>query len=87
MKYRILNNDSFGGAYTMEFLENNIGNIVNGEIVGDWILTDASCDSSLIVPTFKDGAWIEGANADEIAEHIDTMRRIEEIENPKKVNK
>ncbi len=66
MKTRILENDLFGGTYTLDFLEKNKNNIINGSLVSTWNLTDEVCSKNLIIPIFKNDTWIESATAEEI---------------------
>jgi len=67
MKSRILENGLFGGIYTNEFLEKNNNNIINGEVVSDWNLSDVECSTELVIPIFDNGNWIESATTEEIA--------------------
>jgi hypothetical protein len=65
MKAKINIDNSFGGFYTQEFLETNILNVVNGQLVSEWILTDKIPSTDLFIPIFDNGQWIEGATEED----------------------
>ena len=67
MKARILNNN-FQGIYTDDFIESNFNNIINGQLVSEWELTDISPNKTLLKPIWNVLEWIEGATPEEIAE-------------------
>lgn len=67
MKARILNN-KFQGIYTNDFIQYNLQNFINGQLVSEWQLTEVLPSEELIKPMWNGTEWIEGATAEEIAE-------------------
>ena len=67
MKARILNNE-FQGIYTEDFIQENQYNVINGQLVSEWQLTEVLPSETLIKPTWNGAEWIEGATPEEIAE-------------------
>jgi len=59
MKARILNGIYFGGLYSLDFLETNNDNVINGELVSEWVLTDILPNPLFIKPEFNGAEWIE----------------------------
>lgn len=68
MKTRILEDNSFGGNYTEEFLLLNNDNVVNGQLISEWILTEITPNLDLVKPIWDGENWNEGANIEEINE-------------------
>lgn len=67
MKARILNNE-FQGVYTDDFILNNLDNLINGQLVSEWQLTEILPSMELKKPIWNNSEWIEGATPEEIAE-------------------
>jgi hypothetical protein len=74
MKARILNNN-FQGIYTDDFIESNFNNIINGQLVSEWELTDISPNKTLLKPIWNVLEWIEGATPEEIAEQENQQKQ------------
>ena len=80
MKARILEDNSFGGIYTDDFLVKNLKVIVNGQLVKDWNLTDIIPDTqNLFNPIFLNEAWVSSGIQNYDAE-IATLREKTEFE-------
>jgi hypothetical protein len=56
MKAKINIDNSFGGLYTEEFIENR---------QLDWNFTDELPSTDLFIPIFNNGQWIEGATEED----------------------
>lgn len=67
MKARIINNE-FKGFYTDDFILNNLDNLINGQLVSEWQLTEVLPNENLINPIWNGSEWIEGATPEEITE-------------------
>ena len=67
MKARILNNE-FQGVYTNDFILNNLDNLINGQLVSEWQLTEILPSMELKKPIWNNSEWIEEATPEEIAE-------------------
>ena len=67
MKARILNNE-FQGVYTDDFILNNLDNLINGQLVSEWQLTEVLPSMELKKPIWNGTEFIEGATPEEIAE-------------------
>lgn len=67
MKIRIVNSE-YRGIYTDNFITQNLDNVVNGQLVSEWQLTDILPNESFIKPIWNDSEWIEGATPKEIEE-------------------
>ena len=67
MKARILNNE-FKGIYTNDFILNNLDNLINGQLVSEWQLTEVLPSGNLLKPIWNGTEFIEGATSQEIAE-------------------
>lgn len=68
MKARIFNSE-FKGIYTDEFLQNNSSNVINGQLVSEWELTEILPTESYIKTMFDGVNYYEGASIEEIAIH------------------
>ena len=67
MKARILNNE-FKGIYTNDFILNNLDNLINGQLVSEWQLTEVLPSTELKKPLWNGTEFIEVATPEEIAE-------------------
>ena len=65
MKVRIVNNE-FQGIYTNDFIKNNFNNIINGQLVSEWELTDILPNETLLKPIWNGSEWIEGITDEEL---------------------
>ena len=59
MKGRIINLTDFGGIYSDEFLIDNKDNVVNGQLVSEWFLTDVFPSHEFKKPKWNGSEWIE----------------------------
>lgn len=83
MKARILNNE-FQGVYTDDFILNNLDNLINGQLVSEWQLTEILPSMELKKPIWNNSEWIEGAMPQEIAEQTQAEQLRKETEMYKK---
>lgn len=68
MKIRINEEGFFRGQFPDEFITDNWNNIINGDLISEWILIDAELPGeNLIKPKRESFKWTEGASAQEIA--------------------
>ena len=64
---RIINN-KLGQTYSNEWLQENQNEVINGQLVSEWELTEVLPSESLLKPIWNGSEWIEGATPEEIAE-------------------
>lgn len=82
MKARILNTE-FKGIYTDEFLQNNLSNIINGQLVSEWELTEilpTELELKYINLKFDGLVYFEGATIEEIEEAENAKKQAQNIE-------
>lgn len=82
MKARILNNE-FKGIYTNDFILNNLDNLdnlINGQLVSEWQLTEVLPSMELKKPIWNGAEWIEGATPEEIASQQAEMLKQKETD-------
>lgn len=82
MKARILNTD-FKGIYTDEFLQNNLSNIINGQLVSEWELTEilpTELELKYINLKFDGLVYFEGATIEEIVQAQNAKKQAQNIE-------
>lgn len=82
MKARILNTE-FQGIYTDEFLQNNLSNIINGQLVSEWELTEilpTELELKYINLKFDGLVYFEGANIEEIAQAENAKKQAQKLE-------
>jgi hypothetical protein len=75
MKARIFNNQ-FIGFYTDDFINQNLDNIINGQLVSEWQLTDILPNGTLLKPIWNGSEWIEGATKEEIQQQELEQKKI-----------
>lgn len=82
MKARILNTE-FQGIYTDEFLQNNLSNIINGQLVSEWELTEilpTELELKYINLKFDGLVYFEGATIEEIAQAENAKKQAQKLE-------
>lgn len=82
MKARILNTE-FKGIYTDEFLQNNLSNIINGQLVSEWELTEilpTELELKYINLKFDGLVYFEGATIEEIAQAENAKKQSQKLE-------
>jgi hypothetical protein len=79
MKARIENTE-FKGIYTDEFIQNNLSNIINGQLVSEWELTEilpTELELKYINLKFDGLVYFEGATIEEIQA---TKKQVQNLE-------
>lgn len=66
MKYKINIDNSFGGAYEGSWITRNYNNIVKGQLVSEWTLTDVVYQGQFVKPVFNGAEWIESETSENI---------------------
>jgi hypothetical protein len=82
MKARIENTE-FKGIYTDEFIQNNLSNTINGQLVSEWELTDilpTELELKFIKLKFDGLVYFEGASVEEIEEAENAKKQAQNIE-------
>ena len=82
MKARILNTE-FQGIYTDEFLQNNLSNIINGQLVSEWELTEilpTELELKFIKLKFDGLVYFEGATIEEIVQAQNAKKQAQNLE-------
>lgn len=79
MKARIFNSE-FKGIYTDEFLQNNSSNIINGQLVSEWEMTEILPTELYIKTMFNGVNYYEGASVQEIEEAENAKLQAQKIE-------
>lgn len=82
MKARILNTE-FKGIYTDEFLQNNLSNIINGQLVSEWELTEilpTELELKYINLKFDGLVYFEGATIEEIVQAQNAKKQAQKLE-------
>jgi hypothetical protein len=64
---RIINNIP-AQEYTSEWLQENKDEVINGQLVSEWQLTEVLPSKSLLKPLWNGSEWIEGVTPEEIEE-------------------
>ncbi|MBC5835817.1 hypothetical protein G6N05_05405 [Flavobacterium sp. F372] len=59
MKVRIINFENFGGVYSDDFLLENENNVINGELVSEWTLTEILPNTQFKTPKWNGSNWYE----------------------------
>ncbi len=67
MKTRVINNKP-SGNYTVDWIDNHLDMVINGELVSEWKLADLY-DKDYINPFWSGSEWIESATQEEIKAH------------------
>lgn len=75
MKYKYLDTGEFDGVYTDDFIDNNLDNEINGELVSDWLLTDVAYDESMLNPLFDGENWIESSTEEQLQDYLEKETR------------
>jgi len=63
-----IKNNKEDGIFSQDFINDNFTNVINDELVSEWILTNIFPNENLINPIWNGTEWIEGATPEEIAE-------------------
>jgi hypothetical protein len=63
-----IKNNKPDGIFSQDFINGNFTNVINGELVSEWILVNIFPNENFINPTWNGSEWIEGATPEEIAE-------------------
>lgn len=63
-----IKNNKPDGIFSQDFINDNFKNVINGELVSDWILTNIFPNENFINPIWNGTAFVEGATPEEIAE-------------------
>ena len=63
-----IKNNKPDGIFSQDFINDNFKNVINGELVSEWILTNIFPNENYIKPIWNGTQWIEGATPEEIAE-------------------
>lgn len=79
MKARILNNE-FKGIYTDIFIQENLNNVVNGQLVSEWELTEILPTEYYIKTMFNGSNYYEGASQEEIAQAENAKIKAQNLE-------
>lgn len=61
-------NNKPDGIFSQDFINDNFKNVINGELVSEWILINIFPNENYIKPIWNNTEWIEGATPEEIAE-------------------
>lgn len=72
MKARILQDNSYGGVFTNDFINERWNTVVNEQLVSEWVLTDVLPDENIHIKTWNGEKWTEGATSDEIEQFEDS---------------
>lgn len=82
MKARILNTE-FKGIYTDEFIQDNLSNIINGQLVSEWELTEilpTELELKFLNLKFDGLVYFEGATIEEIQEAENAKKQVQNLE-------
>jgi hypothetical protein len=82
MKARIENTE-FKGIYTDEFIQNNLSNTINGQLVSEWELTDilpTELELKFIKLKFDGLVYFEAATIEETEEAENVKKQFQNIE-------
>jgi hypothetical protein len=82
MKARI-ENQNFKGIYTDEFIQDNLSNIINGQLVSEWELTEilpTELELKYINLKFDGLVYFDGASIDEIEESENAKKQVQNLE-------
>jgi hypothetical protein len=82
MKARIENTE-FKGIYTDEFIQDNLSNIINGQLVSEWELTEifpTELELKFIKLKFDGLVYFEGASVEEIQEAENAKKKVQNLE-------
>ena len=63
-----IKNNKPDGIFSQDFINDNFTNVINGELVSEWILTNIFPNENYIKPIWNGNEWIEGSTPEEIAE-------------------
>ena len=63
-----IKNNKVDGIFSQDFINDNFTNVINDELVSEWILTNIFPNENLINPIWNGTEWIEGATPEEISE-------------------
>lgn len=72
LRARIINTDELEGIYTVQFLEDNYNNVVKGQLVSEWLLTEILPDPKCKQPKWNGSIWYESFI--EVPEEISRMK-------------
>ena len=82
MKARIFNTDFFG-IYTDEFIQDNLSNIINGQLVSEWELTEilpTELELNYINLKFDGLVYFDGATIEEIVQAENAKLQAQNLE-------
>ncbi|CAB4148783.1 hypothetical protein UFOVP532_29 [uncultured Caudovirales phage] len=82
MKARILNTE-FKGIYTDEFIQDNLSNIINGQLVSEWEITEilpTELELKFLNLKFDGLVYFEGATIEEIQEAENAKKQVQNLE-------
>lgn len=68
MTYKHKNNGDFDGAYSSEWVNDNLNNVLKGELVKNWLLTEVPYLGQFKAPKFNVelNIWVESASVEEL---------------------
>ena len=63
-----IKNNKPDGIFSQDFISDNFKNVINGELVSEWVFTNIFPNGNYIKPFWNGSEWTEGATPEEIAE-------------------